>query len=519
QAVWCGSWCAERSDEFWNWKGREWAQCSFTESSGWRTRDLQVLWVLDMSRRGLNLKEKHLSWRLLCCILEKMAVRGRRALFHSGSEETDAVVAASNEVPMKAAGMPLAIPEGESQFPAGFFKKPIRSHAYRDGPVAECGPEVVRPGVTELVKLPLPTLEGGVAERAEALRQDLEAMDDEAFGLRQRLGTARLRAMQTNTSERPTPQQAIQVEVVALRREQALQLIRELEATTGLRFDDALDALVAGGSYEAALAFSSFVPFLGAVPKQDQEEVASVMCVGVAQGLELVVLEGNRDGLLDPRVWKALSWAAFSGLTSSLQTRVEDDTLLGVMPMWLWTLASIAKKEGEEPTAVKVVEAVESGHTRESESVKPTCVSEEQQLLRAVDEDQRAEGDSGLGLQHRRVKCPTMYALAFDLAGPFKELGRDDRGGKYKYVLVAGLRVPDAALPSPRDDKVDPKVEAQVPGAQVEVRNADEHDDDAASEASWLREQLEPKPSVMRVGEENDSSQEEDAQSDASWFE
>ena len=56
----------------------------------------------------------------------------------------------------------------------------------------------------------------------------------------------------------------------------------------------------------------------------------------------------------------------------------------------------------------------------------------------------------GAGLQHRRVKCPTMYALAFDLAGPFKELGRDDRGGKYKYVLVAGLRVPEAALPSPK---------------------------------------------------------------------
>ena len=70
-----------------------------------------------------------------------------------------------------------------------------------------------------------------------------------------------------------------------------------------------------------------------------------------------------------------------------------------------------------------------------------------------------------------------------------------------------------------RQDKVEPKVEAQVPGAQVEVRNPDEHDDDAASEASWLREQLTPTPAVMKVGEEDESSQEEDAQSNASWFE
>ena len=52
-----------------------------------------------------------------------------------------------------------------------------------------------------------------------------------------------------------------------------------------------------------------------------------------------------------------------------------------------------------------------------------------------------------LGLQHRRVKCPGMYTLAFDLTGPFKELGEDDRGGRYKYALVAGLRVPAEALP------------------------------------------------------------------------
>ena len=115
----------------------------------------------------------------------------------------------------------------------------------------------------------------------------------------------------------------------------------------------------------------------------------------------------------------------------------------------------------------------------------------------------------GLGLQHRRVKCPTMYALAFDLAGPFKELGRDDRGGKYKYVLVAGLRVPDAALPSPRQDKGAPKAEKQAPDVQVEASGTNVQDDDAASEVSWLREQLSPEPAVMKVGEDSDSSQED----------
>ena len=34
------------------------------------------------------------------------------------------------------------------------------------------------------------------------------------------------------------------------------------------------------------------------------------------------------------------------GIKPGLQTKVNDDTLLGVMPMWLWTLSSIAKGEG-----------------------------------------------------------------------------------------------------------------------------------------------------------------------------
>ena len=105
-----------------------------------------------------------------------------------------------------------------------------------------------------------------------------------------------------------------------------------------------------------------------------------------------------------------------------------------------------------------------------------------------------------LGLQHRRVKCPNMYALSFDLAGPFKELGKDDRGGKYRYALVAGLRVPCEALPpepkgrkgKPKEDPKDRSAivppECAVPG--VSDREGAEHpgedEEDVKSIQSWF---------------------------------
>ena len=70
-----------------------------------------------------------------------------------------------------------------------------------------------------------------------------------------------------------------------LGREQALQLVRELEGarlkelsgrlqrvqaqlkvTSGVCFNDVLDAFVTSGSYASALAFSRFVPFLSRIP-------------------------------------------------------------------------------------------------------------------------------------------------------------------------------------------------------------------------------------------------------------
>ena len=230
-----------------------------------------------------------------------------------------------------------------------------------------------------------------------------------------------------------------------LGREQALQLVRELESarlkelagrlqrvqaqlkvTSGVCFNDVLDAFVTSGSYSSALAFARFVPFLSTIPqrvvcrlcanlsevngwealkglpfnrrtrKRLHQSHAWVLHLGAnvvdpslkqlcqAQGLELIALDNMSKGLLEPKVWTAMSWAAFSGrilavvgdspmrtwgevqvaegtsvrlrsaehpwgepgIKSGLQNKVDDDTLLGVMPMWLWTLASIAKGEG-----------------------------------------------------------------------------------------------------------------------------------------------------------------------------
>ena len=46
------------------------------------------------------------------------------------------------------------------------------------------------------------------------------------------------------------------------------------------------------------------------------------------------------------------------------------------------------------------------------------------------------------GYQHRRRKMPGLYSLALDLAGPFKQKGRDTEFDDYKYVMVAAYRCP-----------------------------------------------------------------------------
>ena len=602
-----------------------------------------------------------------------------------------------------------------------------------------------------------------------------------------------------------------------LGQEQALQLVKELEGArlkelsgrlrrvqaqlkvaAGVRFEEALDAFVSSGTSCSAFAFARFAPFLSGLPariadrlvvdlqdmvgwevlkglpfnramrKKLHQSHSWVLHMGAnkpdptlrqsckAQHLDLVAFDQSSCNTLKPEVWKALSWAAFTGRiagilcdapmrtwssvkvhgasqvqlrskdhpwgepgnSEELQAKVDDDTTRGVQPMWLWTLASLARGEGvpfcqthvlqsesrstpwlkavvspfaewsnstefavpgvhegvrqtkpfqvctnlgfpatgvrslpivpfaegvpldpewpalfkgelslalfglagpqqteEEPMSVKVVEAEGSyllsdpnrppgpvsfkppepgsqavhaeqsteglhedlpsdspepsrpGELDEGECVdssagvgvevsSPTTGAKEGSKARnagakggakarnagATARMTEAERErwrrhiaahhipfrkdciqcvmsGALGLQHRRVKCPTMYALAFDLAGPFKELGRDDRGGKYKYVLVAGLRVPEAALPPPKPSKDTVEVRTKAPEAQAEVTGTNAQDDDAESEVSWLRDQLEPTPAVMKVGDDGDSSQEEDECSEADWYE
>ena len=50
------------------------------------------------------------------------------------------------------------------------------------------------------------------------------------------------------------------------------------------------------------------------------------------------------------------------------------------------------------------------------------------------------------GYQHRRRKTPGLYSVALDLAGPFKQKGRDMEHDDYKYILVAAYRCPKEYL-------------------------------------------------------------------------
>ena len=558
-----------------------------------------------------------------------------------------------------------------------------------------------------------------------------------------------------------------------LSKDQALSLIRELEGvrlgelssrlkriqahlkvSKGLGFKDALDAFVESGSYTSALTLSKMMPFLEHVPaalvarlvvdlegangwellkglpfnrrsrKRLHQSHLWLLHLGAGkvdpvlrqmcqmQGVEVVAINLDNGGAVDPRVWKALSWAAFTGRlagivadaqlrtwnsvrvddfaavylrtsehpwglttnTTALQSKVEDDTVFSLQPMWLWTIASISKGQGvpfiqthavsapnpnsswmssvvnpfttwSNCSQFQVHEAKEArGNTRpmvvcsnlgfsengvrngsshvkgtaapwipgwssalrtevtmalfgstpsyqgaadfetphvsaldaqlsqapasssspqeelpqgkealspvneEGESSpRPPPVGEEGGSAAPVPERSRpvskaiAEKDKerwrrhlaahhvpyrkdclkcvmagALGLQHRRVKCPSMYALAFDLAGPFKERGKDEKGGGYKYVLVAGLRVPDIALPG--DEAPKPTANSSRPEVSDVGPKQQVIDDDEGSEASWLNANLEPTAGAMHVSKP-DSDSEEDKESIASWVE
>ena len=559
-----------------------------------------------------------------------------------------------------------------------------------------------------------------------------------------------------------------------LSKDQALSLIRELEsarlgelagrlrrvqahlkAAEGMKFSDVLDAFVESGSYTSALALAQHAPFLESVPsriisqmvvdlqgangwellkavplnrrvrKRLHQSYSWLLHLGSGpidpvlkqvcreQQIEIVSINLAEGKTMEPGVWKALSWAAFTGRLSGIvsdapmrtwngvrideshtvhlrtpdhpwgapsnseghQSKVNDDVVFSLQPMWLWTIASIAQGCGipflqthglpqygsiqpwldsvVRPFSVwsncsqfRVAEVSEAGtRTRPMvvcsnlgfgdrdvsmnnlgpRATNEACVagwpasfkrevtmalfgtSSQAQAPRQVDvpqvsavgagagrlhsdrrqgqEESRAEGEAlsplqeegedsspsppaadargkapqlphedtrpvskpisdkdrerwrrhiaahhipfrkdclkcvmagALGLQHRRVKCPSMYALAFDLAGPFKERGKDDKGGGYKYVLVAGLRVPDIALPG--GDVQEPTARGPHPASVEAGNNQTVRDDDEGSEVSWLNADLEPTAGVKHVSQHDEDSEQE-RESVGSWFE
>ncbi|CAE7756656.1 RE1 [Symbiodinium sp. CCMP2456] len=271
--------------------------------------------------------------------------------------------------------------------------------------------------------------------------------------------------------------------------------------------------------------------------------------------------------------------------SAGVQSKVEGDTLSALQPMWLWLmrgarygwvrnnarvyagpfrLASVISKGGGD-AAIRAARSPASGgvHSQAqgkgsgsvevangSESCPPQVEKKEVGApmepipKKAKLSDKEHEKwkrhvashhipfrkdclqcvmAGALGVQHRRVKCPQMFALAFDMMGPFKEQGRDDRGSGYKYALVAGLRVPECALP-PQDEKpgrgskADPLVEPVMTAPPPDNKDNALKDDDASSEASWLRADLEPTAGVSKVDGESSESEEEQG-SEPGWFE
>ncbi|CAE6927973.1 RE1 [Symbiodinium sp. CCMP2592] len=114
-----------------------------------------------------------------------------------------------------------------------------------------------------------------------------------------------------------------------------------------------------------------------------------------------------------------------------------------------------------------------------------------------------------LGLQHRRSKCPHMYALSFDLAGPFKELGKDDRGGKYRYAMVAGLRVPCEALPIQKKGRRTTKSDPVVAADDSEARHSGPAEPSATQNGKGAADEEEETRSVASLFDPSDYDPEE----------
>ncbi|OLP85824.1 hypothetical protein AK812_SmicGene33144 [Symbiodinium microadriaticum] len=73
------------------------------------------------------------------------------------------------------------------------------------------------------------------------------------------------------------------------------------------------------------------------------------------------------------------------------------------------------------------------------------------------------------GYQHRRRLHPTMFTVAMDLAGPFKQKGRDMDHDDYKYLMVAAYRCPKEYMSSKAISELN--AEVYVPDEPDEEEN------------------------------------------------
>ncbi|CAE7564255.1 unnamed protein product [Symbiodinium sp. CCMP2456] len=85
------------------------------------------------------------------------------------------------------------------------------------------------------------------------------------------------------------------------------------------------------------------------------------------------------------------------------------------------------------------------------------------------------------GYQHRRRVHPSMYSLALDLAGPFRQKGRDMNHDDYRYIMVAAYRCPKeymserAVKDLDKDYYVPDDPEDEVEGDPMELVAAPRH--------------------------------------------